>query len=317
MLPQGLVVDAHCDTLTKLKEENRTLGEKSESGHVDLPRLKVGGVNVQFFAVFIHPSYGEVKGIERAMEIIDTFYKQCDQYKDQMCLAACQRDIVETVQSGRVAAVLAIEGGEALGGRLYMLPVYHRLGVRCMTLTWNGRNSIADGVGEGRTRGGLTNFGVEVVREMNKLGMLIDVSHLSEAGFWDVLDISSQPVIATHSNCAALCPHPRNLTDRQIKALAQVGGVIGLTLVPDFISEKYANLERYLDHVDHIADLVGTDHIGIGTDFDGVERTIDEVSDCTMLPRVAEGLIKRGYNKNEINNILGGNFLRILSKVVG
>ncbi|MBO8137460.1 MAG: membrane dipeptidase [Desulfotomaculum sp.] len=314
---QALVVDAHCDTLTRLREEKRSLGERSKIGHVDLPRLKEGGVDVQFFAVFIEPVFGERRGIERALEIIDLFYQQYYKYHNLLGLAKCTKDIKKLNQAGKVAAVLSIEGGEALGGKLYMLSIYYLLGIRCITLTWNNRNSIADGVSETRTSGGLTKFGVEVVKEMNKLGMLIDVSHLSERGFWDVLSVSNQPVIATHSNCYSICSNLRNLNDKQIKALGDAGGVIGLTLVPQFISKSSPNLEKYLDHVDHIASLVGTKHIGIGTDFDGIDKTIEEINDAAALPRLTEGLIKRGYSDSDIYNILGGNFLRVMEEVIG
>ncbi|WP_034638814.1 dipeptidase [Desulfofalx alkaliphila] len=311
-----LVVDAHCDTLTVLQPQNRKLGEYSTKGQVDLQRLAKGGVNVQFFAIFISPDYGEGRGIERALELIDFFYKECENSYNPIKLATNRNDIIGAVEDGKIAAVLAIEGGEALGGKLHMLSIYHRLGVRCLTLTWNGRNSIADGVGERRTNGGLTKFGVQVIKEMNRLGMLIDVSHLSEAGFWDVIKVTEQPVVATHSNCYALCKHPRNLTDEQIKAIAKGNGVVGLTLVPDFIDgEGQANLEKFLDHFDHIADLVGVDYIGLGSDFDGVDTTIIEVRCCADLPNITSGLLKRGYKESDIGKILGGNFMRVFDEV--
>lgn len=313
-----LVVDAHCDTLTVLQEQKRELGPLSQVGHIDLSRLKDGGVNVQFFAIFIHPMFGEQKGIERTLEIIDLFYRQLAQYDQQLALASSKKSIEQIVQQGKIAAVLSIEGGEALGGKIHMLNIYHKLGVRCLTLTWNGRNSLADGVNEDRTKGGLTRFGIEVVEKMNQLGMLIDVSHLSSYGFWDVLSVSTKPVLATHSNCATLCSHQRNLTDQQIISLADKGGVIGLTLVPQFISANKPSLERYLDHIDYVVNLIGnTKHIGIGTDFDGVDKTLPELSDCSQLSLITEGLSKRGYDKIDIENILGGNLLRVFGEVVG
>ena len=313
-----VIVDAHCDTLTVLQEQKRELGPLSPVGHVDLHRLKDGGVNVQFFAIFVHPSFGELRGIERTLEIIDIFYQQLEKYGEQLALATSKKMIEQIVQQSKIAAVLSIEGGEALGNKINMLNIYYQLGVRCLTLTWNGRNSLADGVNERHTKGGLTRFGTEVVRKMNQLGMLIDVSHLSNYGFWDVLAVSTKPVLATHSNCATLCPHPRNLTDQQIVSLADKGGVIGLTLVPQFISTDKPSLVKYLDHIDYIVNLIGnTKHIGIGTDFDGVDQTLPELSDCSQLSLITEGLTKRGYNEIDIKNILGGNFLRIFGEVVG
>ncbi len=314
---QSIVVDAHCDTLSALPEQKRNLGDRAKLGHIDLPRLKTGGVNVQFFAAFIHPKYGEERGIARAMELINIFFAQCAANQQHISLAVSIKEVLQTVKQGKIAAVLAIEGGEALGGKLYMLPIYYRLGVRCMTLTWNGRNSIADGVGERRSKGGLTSFGVKVVQEMNKIGMLIDVSHLAEAGFWDVVAVSEQPIIATHSNCAALCEHPRNLSDKQIKAIAEKGGVIGVTLVPEFIAHHRPTLTKYLDHIEHIANLAGVHHVGIGSDFDGTDTVLCEISDCSGLPKITEGLIKRGFKPSEIAGILGGNFLRVMDEVIG
>ncbi len=314
---QSIVLDAHCDTLLVLAEQGRTLHCESNIGHIDLPRLKKGGVNVQFFAAYIAPKYGEARGIERAMELINIFYKELAASKHCMNLVTTLDELYKTLQDGKIAAVLTIEGGEALGGKLYMLPIYYRLGVRCMTLTWNGRNSIADGVGERRSNGGLTSFGVSVVQEMNKLGMLVDISHLAEAGFWDVLSISDKPIIASHSNCAALCAHPRNLTDRQIIALAEKGGVIGTTLVPNFVSAEKPTIEKYLDHIEHIANLVGPQYIGIGSDFDGTENMLPEIADCSKMALISEGLIKRGFSTSDISGILGGNFLRVMGNVIG
>ncbi|MEG6615677.1 dipeptidase [Peptococcaceae bacterium 1198_IL3148] len=313
-----VLLDAHCDTLLKLHQHKKSLGDNLTNGHIDLGKLKAGGVNVQFFAIFIDPDYGEARGCQRALELIDVYYQQCDQYQDQIVPATSSNDIRLAVQNKQIATVLAIEGGEALGGKLHMLRIYHLLGVRCLTLTWNGRNSIADGVGEGQTKSGLTKFGQSVVKEMNHLGMIIDVSHISETGFWDVVKLTHQPLVATHSNCAALCQHPRNLTDQQIKAIAATNGVIGITLVPQFVSPEKPTIESYIDHIDHVANLLGnTKHIGIGTDFDGVDKTIPEIYDCSMLPLIAEKLLHRGYSKDDINNILSGNFLRVFSDVVG
>lgn len=313
-----VVVDAHCDTLTVLHEQKRDLGTLSSKGHVDLPRLQAGGVNVQFFAIFVHPIFGELRGIERTLEIIDLFYHQLEKYREQMALASSKKEIEQIISQGKIAAVLSIEGGEALGGKINMLNIYYRLGVRCLTLTWNGRNSLADGVSEQHTKGGLTRFGIEVVNRMNQLGMLVDVSHLSSYGFWDVLAVSQKPVIASHSNCAALCPHPRNLTDRQILGLANSGGVMALTLVPQFISKERATLEKYLDHIDYVVNLIGnTKHVGIGTDFDGVDQTVPGLSDCSKLSLITEGLLARGYGEQDIADILGGNIMRIFGEVVG
>ncbi|MCL6479450.1 MAG: membrane dipeptidase, partial [Peptococcaceae bacterium] len=221
------VVDAHCDTLTALKKQQRRLGEKSGAGHLDLPRLLLGGVNLQFFAAFVGNEHRD-NPLARALEIFDIFFEEMAVNSDRIEPAYTYSDVNRIINGGKIAALLTVEGGQALAGRLEVLRMFFRLGVRGITLTWNSRNELGDGVGEAGSGGGLTRFGVEVVREMNRLGMVIDVSHLSERGFWDVMRESAKPVIASHSNCRALCDHPRNLDDAQIKALAAGGGVVGL-----------------------------------------------------------------------------------------
>ncbi|MDA0746481.1 MAG: membrane dipeptidase, partial [bacterium] len=167
---------------------------------------------------------------------------------------------------------------------------------------------------ETRSRGGLTSFGVGLVEEMNLLGMLVDVSHISEHGFWDVMEVSAKPVIASHSNCKAVCDHPRNLNDKQIKALAENGGSMGVTFVPSFVDAEKPTLQRLLDHVDHAVQLVGADYVGIGSDFDGGGTLVE---DATVFPQITEGLAGRGYTEEDLRKILGGNHLRVLTEAIG
>lgn len=312
---KSTVVDAHCDTLTVLAKQGRSLGEKSGAGHLDLPRLLLGGVNLQFFAAFVGPEHRD-NPLARALEIIDTFHREmesCTGLVDQACTFT---DISRIIAGGKVASLLTVEGGEALAGRLEVVRIFYRLGVRALTLTWNGRNELADGVSESGTGGGLTAFGVSVVKEMNRLGMLVDVSHLSPRGFWDVMGESAAPVAATHSNCRAICDHPRNLDDDQIKALAAGGGVVGLCFYPPFVHGEAPSLETWLDHAEHLAGLAGADCIGIGSDFDGMEAPISDLADVTRLPLVAGGLLRRGFSEEEVQKILGGNWIRVLSRVL-
>lgn len=310
----SVVVDAHCDVLTVLAQEKCSLKVKRESGHVDLPRLRKGGVKVQFFAAFISPQY-RGNYLRRAMELFDRFYCELDECSEEIMLVRDFNDLEKALNLNKLAAILTIEGGEALEGRIEVLRMLNRLGVRCLTLTWNGRNELGDGVAEAWTYGGLTKFGVEVVKEMNRLNMLIDVSHLSEAGFWNVLEISTQPVIASHSNSGTVCPHPRNLTDKQIKALATSGGVMGLCFYPDFIHQQSPSLEKLLDHFDHIVSIAGTDCIGLGSDFDGYSGRLEGLGDAGDLPALTEGLLRRGYREEDIRKFLGGNFLSLFKKV--
>jgi len=310
----SVIVDAHCDVLTVLARENCSLKASRNSGHVDLPRLRKGGVKVQFFAAFISPQY-RGNYLRRAMELFDRFYCELSECSEEIMLARDFDDLEKALELGKIAAVLTVEGGEALEGRIEILRMLNRLGVRCLTLTWNGRNELGDGVAEAWTYGGLTKFGVEVIKEMNRLKMLIDVSHLSEAGFWNVLDISTQPVIASHSNSGTICPHPRNLTDKQIKALAASGGVMGLCFYPDFVHQKSPSLEKLLDHIDYIVSIAGVDCIGLGSDFDGYSGRLDGLGDAGDLPALTDGLLCRGYNEGDIRKFLGGNFLRLFKKV--
>ena len=307
-------MDGHIDTLVAVDRQHRSLATRSDVGHADVPRLVAGGVDVQFFACYIEPQFKPDRGLQRVLQLIDRFYRELGGCPDLAAPAADYDDIVATVAAGKLAAVLSVEGGEAVGYDLANLRLLHRLGVRVLGLTWNQRNAIADGVGETRTGGGLSNFGVEVVREMNRLGMVVDVSHLAEAGFWDVLEVSTKPVLATHSDARALCDHRRNLTDGQIRALAAGGGAMGMNFAPDFLSATgQASVATVLDHIDHIVSLVGPGHVGFGSDFDGIGTPPAGLEDATRLPAITEGLVARGYRDEDILAILGGNFLRVLA----
>ncbi len=211
-----------------------------------------------------------------------------------------------------------MEGAEALDGDLATLRVCHRLGLRFLGLTWNQRNQAADGWAERRTGGGLTEFGVALVKECNRLGIVLDLAHLAAAGVRDVLELSEVPVVVTHGNCHALWPRFRNLTDDQLEGVAAKGGVVGVTAVPAFLGEdeKRAPLSLMLDHVDHMVKVMGEDHVGLGMDFDGVRdsRVID-LEDASKLPNLTAGLVERGYSEPTIRKILGENFLRVFQQV--
>lgn len=312
---ESVVVDAHCDTLTAMLEQNRRLGDASGQGQVDLRRLRAGGVRVQFFAAFIAPEYKN-SALKRTLGLIDLFYREAEDNKNELRPVTNLGEIEKAAADGKIAAILTVEGGEALEGSLEVLRILYRLGVRSLTLTWNGQNELGEGVGKGDGGAGLTPFGLMVVGEMNRLGMLIDVSHLSESGFWDVLRASGQPVIASHANCRALCDHPRNLRDPQIRALADKGGVLGVTFVPDFLNRKGASLEDVLDHISHAAAVGGVDCVGLGSDFDGISELPAGLGDCSALPLLTEGLLDRGYSDEAIKKILGGNILRLIGQVL-
>jgi len=311
------VVDAHCDTLTVLSQQNRTLGVQSSRGHLDLPRLRKGGIDVQFFAIFVGPECN-TNPVDYTNEIITLFKKEINMNRSLIEHVRCYGDIENTLQKKKTSAVLTIEGGEALNGKVEQLDVYYNLGVRGLTLTWNGRNELADGVGMGPEATGLTQLGRQVVQRMAALGMMIDVSHLAEPGFWDVIREVKTPVSATHSNCRQLCDHPRNLTDEQIKAIAESGGVIGVTYVPQFIDANKPSIDRLLDHIDHIYKIGGISCIGLGSDFDGIDFTTEGLHDASVaVPNIERALSKRGYKAGKIEKIIGNNWLRLFKEVCG
>ena len=323
---ESIVFDGHCDTLLSVLDGQRRLGERSEEGHLDLPRMKEGGVTAQIFACFVRRQFVPGRSTTETLRLVDTFYEEMSANAATLTLATSAADIERAKAEGKIAGVLGLEGAEALAGDLGVLRTFYRLGVRNVGLTWNFRNAAADGVAEARTGGGLTEFGVRLVKEMNRLGMMIDIAHLAPAGVRDVLALSEAPVIASHANAHALCscascPHRRNLTDEQLEGIAANGGVVGVTFVPAFVTEdpNQATLERTLDHVDHIVRVAGVDHVGLGSDFDGFpESKVNAgLEDVTKMPNITAGLLSRGYKPAEVKKILGGNFLRVFRRVVG
>jgi membrane dipeptidase len=327
---RSIVVDTHCDTLkclspafTRLRDywfidrSHIGLGGRAEVGHVDIPRLKEGGVDCQVFAISSARERLPPYALRTAMDMLDIFYSECERNRDDIIPATSYREILEAVERGKIAAVLSIEGADVIEGSLGVLRCLYRLGVRMVGLVHSLRNPLADGVSDSRTGGGLSELGVEVVEELDRLGVIIDVSHLSEAGFFDLIEVSRRPIIASHSNCRAICDHPRNLTDDQIRAIADRGGVVGLSFVPQFIHEKGASVKKLVDHIDHIVDLVGPRYVGLGSDFDGMPKTPEGLEDASKIPNITRELIRREYPEEDIRMILGENHLRVFREVVG
>ncbi len=317
---EAIIFDGHCDTILPMAGK-RDFRQRNQQGQVDLPRLQEGGITCQIFAMgVIDPGKRTTNAAAKMLRLFDTFYRELER-GEGFVLATCAEDIRQAKANGDVSAFLSIEGGEAIQGQLELLRMYYRLGVRAMGLTWNHPNEIANGVDEEHSPQGLTPFGFEVVNEMNRLGMIVDVSHLNEASFWDVAQNCSAPFIASHSNAYTLCPHRRNLKDEQLQALADKGGVVGVVFVPPFMDPKgKASLGRLIDHMDHIAGLCGVEHVGIGSDFDGFTAAPDSgevIPDASSFGRLTEGMLARGYKDEEVKSILGGNFLRVVEKVAG
>lgn len=314
-LHQNLIlIDAHCDTMLELFKNKRSFWDLNHQGHIDWPRLKKAKVNLQFLAFYIEPEFKPAGALTRLLEILAYFRLQQEQCPGKMRIIRTKSDL-EKISPKNTSFLLSIEGGEVLEHKLPLLGILYDLGFRCMTLTWNQRNDLADGIWESQSGGGLTTFGREVVCEMNRLGMLIDVSHLSEAGFWDVLKDTVKPIAATHSCCRALCDHPRNLTDDQLLALKKNNGIVGINFYPGFLDKNLpATINTVIAHIEHAVNIAGADHVGIGADFDGIEKTPQGLEDVTRLPEITNILLKRGWNEIDIKKIMGGNFLRVLQE---
>ena len=316
---KAIVIDGHCDTILNIANKKVQIEKRNKKGHLDIPRLQEGGVDIQVFAFFIESIYKPDRAVKRTLQLFDIFSRELKKNEERLSLITGTSQIKKTIRAGKIGVILSIEGGEALEGDLGILRVLYQLGIRLITLTWNQRNQIADGAAEQRTKSGLTEFGVKVIMEMNRLGMLIDISHLSEAGFWDVIKLSEQAVIASHSNCYSLCPHARNLKDDQIKAISDKGGIICVTFVPDFLTKgnRKASLEDVLNHIDYLVKIGGINCVGLGSDFDGTRALPLNLEGVDKIPNITIGLLRRGYKEKEIFKILGGNFLRIFKKIVG
>jgi membrane dipeptidase len=316
----SIVFDGHCDTLLSLLDGKRKLGDRSGEGHIDLPRLREGGVTAQVFAIFIEDEYLPAGAARQTLRLMDVLFRELAQNADALLLATTTEDIELAKRTHKVAVVIGIEGAESLEGDLALLRAFHHMGLRVITIAWSRRNQAADGTYEVRTGGGLTRFGLELVQECNRLGILIDISHLAPAGVRDVLEASSRPIIASHSNAHALCSHVRNLTDEQLAAVAAKGGVVGVTYVPEFLTNggQGASLDTLLDHVAHIVQVAGIDHVGLGSDFDGFTSAPPAgLEDVTHLPALSEALVRRGYAADQVRKVLGGNFMRVFRQVAG
>jgi membrane dipeptidase len=321
----AIVVDAHSDVFCDVARR-RLLGETNVLSRLHVPAWRAGGVDVVVSTLYVEDEHKPDRAQRRALTLLGAGLNDIDETPD-VVLCRTRPEIDTAVGLGRIAFVLAIEGGECVQDDVNHLRVFHQLGARIFGLTWNQRNLLAEGVGEERAAGGITERGRAMVAEANRLGIVLDVSHLSVKSFWDLLEISTRPVIASHSNAKALCGHRRNLDDDQIRALVARGGIIGVNGVAAFITDdpQDASLERMLDHVDYIARLVGIENVALGPDFVDYLRvgpgadSQEEVhaprdfENITKMPNVTAGLLRRGYAESEIRGVLGENMLRMLA----
>lgn len=341
-----LLIDAHND-LPSYTVRGVDVGQPRNEGHTDLPRLRQGGVDAVFFSAYVARGYvGKNQAAHRLLEMIDAIRTDIvERYPNDFVLALTADDIQRAHREGKIAALIGIEGGHAIEDSLRILRCAYALGARYMTLTHANTNNWADSSGDlddptVKHHGGLTPFGEEVVREMNRLGMIVDVSHVSDQTFWDVLRVSRAPVIASHSSCRAISHIARNLSDEMIRALAQKGGVICINFGCEFVSQASADASPYFNpklakqlrpgerpqvprarledvvaHIERVVKVAGIEAVGIGSDFDGVECTPIGLEDVSKFPALTEALLARGYRRDQIAQIYGGNLLRVMRAV--
>jgi membrane dipeptidase len=330
------VTDLHSDlplALLKRRFEGREGSLRSEW----LPRLRSGGVTLVVCAVYIDSAYLPEGALRRAVQLVDALRLEVEACHDQIELAVTRADVERINNEGKIAALLAFEGAEPFGQDLAALRLFHGLGLRMVSFAWMRRTAFGDGAWENDSRGGLTRLGRQGVREMNRLGMIVDVSHCSDQTTWDILDGAAQPVIASHSNARALQDHPRNLTDEMITAIAATGGLVGVVAVAGYISDRGASLARWADHVDHMVNLVGIDHVGVGCDFYEEIETMGAAQDIPAwgpssglgplavdgmrtwadLPGLTAELLRRGYTESDLQKMYRQNFARVMTAVIG
>lgn len=313
------ICDCHCDTLTELYNKNASLYENEQ--HFDIKRQIALGGGLQFCAIYVPTEVFRYQGgLRYTLCLLDKYNQEIKKLHENGIdvLQVRTAEDAGNVLKHKAATLLAIEEGGAIDGSLEALRCLYELGVRAMTLTWSNRNDIADGINEEATGSGLTLFGKQVVAEMNRLGMLVDVSHISTAGFWSVIETSTKPIIATHSNAKSLCSHQRNLNDEQIKALAQNGGLAGITFAGQFLEEDWRNacIESVYKHIDYMLNLIGNDdHIGFGSDFDGISHPPYNIQGVQDYKPLIEYLSKY-YSDETINKITHQNVINLMQKVL-
>ncbi len=313
------VLDSHCDTPTQMLR-GLDIGSGNPSGQVDISKLKAGCVDASFFALYTPADMVEKEATGHALEMLSLVYDAVNEHKEDIALAFSPKEALINKEKGLVSIMIGIENGSPIRDSLSLLRMFYRLGVRYMTLTHNADNLIADAAAEGNRWHGLSPFGREVVDEMNRLGMIVDVAHVSDETFYDVIGCSKAPIVSTHSCCRALASHRRNMTDDMIRKMADKGGVIQINFYPAFLSDSYETVmpgvSVIADHIDHAVKVAGIEHVGIGTDFDGIEITPDGMENVSKLPRVFDELTIRGYSEDQIEKIAGKNFIRVFNDVI-
>jgi membrane dipeptidase len=357
----SIVLDTHDDTTQRFFSKDFDLGKRNPDGHIDIPRMKEGGMNAIFFSIWIDGRTMGPPAIQKALDQIDAVQQNIKKYSNDLVAARTAEDIRRAHAQGKIAVLMGVEGGHMIGNDIRMVRIFGRLGVGYMTLSHFYNDEWADSSTDKPAHNGLTDYGKDIVREMNRQNILVDISHVSDKTFYDALEVSKAPLIASHSSCRAICNHPRDMTDDMIKALAVKGGVIQINYEKSFIDEAYrqaseklsggvvamfdrfkkecggdeeclnrkmtqeekeataegkiphVSWERIIDHIDHVVKLVGAEHVGLGSDFDGATMP-EGMEDCTHLPKITEALMRKGYSDADIKKILGGNLLRVMEQ---
>ena len=366
----AIIVDTHADTPQRFLDENYDIGntDPHDPGHISLDKAKAGNLGAEFFSIWVEPGTNQGHFARHTLDLIDSVYEQAARHPDRMMMAFSVEDIERAHQQKKLAALMGIEGGHSIENDIHLLRDFYRLGVRYMTLSWSNTNEWADSSGDIddpkiQHHNGLTDFGKQVVLEMNRLGMMVDISHVADKTFWDAIATTKAPVIASHSSARALTNHPRNMTDDMLRAVAKNGGTVQVNFYSGFVDENYRKvveaqkkdmdaaikafvdqrkaegkpvtyadydgiqrewmakiprppLKSLIDHIDHIAKVAGIDHVGLGSDFDGVSgATPQGIDSAADLPKITQALLDRGYSEKDIHKILGGNLLRVFREV--
>ncbi|MGA2921062.1 MAG: dipeptidase [Candidatus Sulfotelmatobacter sp.] len=366
----AIVVDTHADTPQRFLDEGFDIGstDPNDVGHLSLDKARRGNLGAEFFSIWVDPVTNQGHFAQHTFDLIDSVYEQAAHHPDRMMMAFAVSDIERAHREHKLAALMGIEGGHSIENDMHLLRDYYRLGVRYMTLSWSNTNEWADSSGDindpkMQHHNGLTDFGKQVVLEMNRLGMMVDISHVADKTFWDAIATTKAPLIASHSSARALVDAPRNMTDDMLRAVAKNGGVVQVNFFSGFVDEDYRKamlaqekdqtaaiqkhidslkaqgkpvsyievdrLERewiaklprppfksLIDHIDHIAKVAGVDHVGLGSDFDGVSGATPQGMDSAAdVPKITQALLDRGYSADDIKKILGRNLLRVLRQV--
>jgi len=366
----AIVVDTHADTPQRFLDEGFDIGstDPNDVGHISLDKVRRGNLGAEFFSIWVDPETNQGHFAQHTFDLIDSVYEQAAHHPDRMMMAFSVADIERAHHEHKLAALMGIEGGHSIENDMHLLRDYYRLGVRYMTLSWSNTNEWADSSGDINDpkiqhHNGLTDFGKQVVLEMNRLGMIVDISHVADKTFWDTIANTKAPVIASHSSARALVDAPRNMTDDMLHAIAKNGGVVQVNFFSGFVDQDYrkamlaqekeqaAAIQKYvdslkaqgkpvsyieidrmerewtakiprppfnslIDHIDHIAKVAGVDHVGLGSDFDGVSGATPQGMDSAAdLPKITQALLDRGYSADDIKKILGGNLLRVFRQV--